>query len=132
MPYIDNFIFDKKSVKKNLTLVLDEGDDIISCIKDGMAQHGVDKVSVDSVDGMVNEALINYFERNSFKSSVIRDKSILIASGAFKLSFGELFGQMKIVTNDKPPMHGTLVRGRAKGNFTLRLAFHELVENKRD
>jgi len=110
---------------------LDEGDDILSCIKQGMEENNLELVNVEGIDGVMREGLINYFEKNSFKSSVIKDKTLILASGSFKLNYGEVFGNMKIVTQDKPPMHGTLVRGKAGQDLTIKLAFLELVDEKK-
>ena len=128
MPAIDAYIFDKKGVKNNLILELEEGDSIMECIKKGMQEHGLNKVSVEAVDGVLKEGLINYFEGGYFKSSVLKNASLMLASGGFTLNYGELFGSMKIVTGDKPPMHGTFVRGIAKEGMKLTLSFIQLVE----
>jgi len=129
MPYIDTHLFSKKGVKKYLSLELEDGEGILESIKKGMEEHDLKAVKVEKIEGPVEEILINYFEKGNFKSSVLRDCTIMIASGNFKLSYGELFGQTKVVTDDKPPMHGSLVRGKAKDGLKLSLSFVELVEN---
>jgi len=129
MPHFDAHIFNGKGTKKNLKLVLDQGDGLLESIKCGMQEHNLDKVQISSVDGKIHEAVINYFEGGNFKASVIKNKEILNASGSFNLSYGELFGQMKIVTEDKPPLHGTLVRGKALDGFTINLIFVEVKED---
>lgn len=128
MPHFDAYIFNKKGVKRSLTLILDEGDGILESIKQGMVQHGLKEVTIDGVEGKVKEAVINYFERNQFKSSVLKGSSVMLASGTYKLSYGDLYGTMKIATADKPPMHGTLVKGTAHEGFTIKLSFVELVD----
>jgi len=128
MPYIDTHLFNKKGVKKYLSLELEDGEGILESIKKGMEEHGLKEVKVEKIEGPVEEILINYFEKGAFKSSVLRDCNIMIASGNFKLSYGEIFGQTKVVTDAKPPMHGSLVRGKAKDGLKLSLSFVELVE----
>tara|TARA_Y100000310_G_scaffold71983_1_gene67918 strand:+ start:641 stop:1036 length:396 start_codon:yes stop_codon:yes gene_type:complete len=128
MPHIDNHLFNGKGIKKNLKLVLEQGDGLIESIKQGMKEHNLNKVQVGSVDGKIQEAVINYFEGGNFKASVIRNKEILNASGSFTISYDDLFGQMKIVTSDKPPVHGTLVRGKAEDGFIINLTFVEIKE----
>ncbi|MCR4369502.1 MAG: hypothetical protein NUV67_06385 [archaeon] len=130
MPYVDAHLFSKKGVKKQLTLILEDDDGIEESIKAGMKEHKLNSVTIESVDGSVKEAIINYFEGNSFRSSTIKDKAVMIASGSYKLSYDELFGTMKIVTNEKPPMHGTLVRGKAKDGLTIRLSFVDIVDGE--
>ena len=132
MPYIDAAIFMKKGVKCHLTLSLDEDDSIIDCIKRAMVEHKIYDVTIESVEGKFKEATINYFERNQFKSQVLRGNSVMIASGNYKLSYGELFGTFKVATNDKPPIQGTLVKGRAHQGFTIVLSFTEYVDKPED
>ena len=129
MPYIDAHLFNKKGVKKYLSLELEDGEGILESIKKGMEEHELKEVKVEKIEGAVEEILLNYFEKGTFKSSVLKDCKIIMASGNFKLSYGEIFGQTKIVTDDKPPVHGTLVRGKAKDGLKLSLSFLELVEN---
>ena len=130
MPYIDAALFNKKGVKRMLTLILDEGDGILESVKQAMVEHKVHEVTVESVEGRLKEAVINYFERNQFKSSALKGSEIMIASGNFKLSYGDLFGTMKIATNEKPPMHGTLVRGKASQGLTINLSFIEFIDKE--
>jgi hypothetical protein len=128
MPHFDAYIFNKKGIKRNLTLILDEGDGILESIKQGMIQHGLNEVKIEGAEGKVKEVVINYFEHNQFKSSVLKDSNVMLASGSFKLSYGDLYGSMKIATSDKPPMHGTLVKGTAHDGFVIKLSFVELID----
>lgn len=130
MPHMDAAIFTKKGVRRILTLTLDEGDSIIDCIKQAMIEHKVYDVKIESVEGSVQEAVINYFERNQFKASALKGNEIMVASGNYKLSYGELFGTFKLATADKPPMQGTLVKGRARQGFTINLSFMEYVDKE--
>ena len=130
MPHVDAHLFKKKGVKRELKLLFEDGDSILEGIKSGMREHGLDSVKIESMEGSVQEALINYFVGNSFKSSVVKDKKIMLSSGGFRLSYDELFGSMKIVTSEKPPLHGTLVRGKAKDGLTINLSFLELIDDR--
>lgn len=128
MPHIDAALFTKKGIKRSLTLILDEGDGILECIKAGMLGQGINEVKIERVDGTIREGTINFFERSQFRSATLDNSPVMIASGGFKLSYGELFGSMKIATDTKPPLHGTFVRGKAKEGLTLNLAFTEYVD----
>ncbi len=128
MPHIDAALFTKKGVRRTLTLILDEGDGILESIKAAMLEHKINDVKIESVEGCVQEAVINYFERNMFKSSTLKGNRIMIASGNYKLSYGELFGTFKLATEDKPPMQGTLVKGKAAQGLTINLSFMEYLE----
>ena len=130
MPYIDYHIFNKKGVKANMTLVLDEGDSVLECIKRGMQEHGLNEVTIEGVEGTLAEGSINFFERSSYRSLNLKDAPLMMASGNFKLSYGELFGSMKIVSGEKPPIHGTLVKGKAKDGLTIKLSFIQFVDKE--
>lgn len=128
MPHIDAALFTKKGVKRSLTLILDEGDGVLECIKAGMIEQGLNEVKIEGVEGTIREGTINFFERSQFKSASLENSPVMIASGGFKLSYGELFGSMKIATDTKPPLHGTFVRGKAKEGLTLNLSFTEYID----
>ena len=129
MPHFDAHLFSKKGIKKYLNLELENGEGILESVKKGMEENDLKEVKVEKIEGPVEEILLNYFEKGNFKSSVVKDCTIMMASGNFKLSYGELFGQAKVVTNDKPPVHGSLVRGKAQDGLKISLSFLELVEN---
>ena len=128
MPHFDAYLFNKKGIRKPLTLILEEGEGILESVKAGMQQHNLSEVTVEGAEGRVFDTLINFFERGNFKSTVLKDNNVMMASGNFKLSYGELFGSMKIITSDKPPIHGTVVRGKAHDGFTLKFSFLEMVD----
>lgn len=128
MPHFDAFLFNKKGMRRDMTLILDEDDGILESIKSGMKQHGVNEVKIEGIDGTIKDAVINFFERNNFRSAVLKNEPVMLASGNYKLSFDDLYGTMKVATSGKPPMHGTLVRGRAANGLTLRLSFVEYID----
>ena len=128
MPHFDAFLFKKKGIKKKLSLEFEQGENILGGIRLSMQQNGLNEVTVIGMDGMISEGMINYFEGNRFMHAKLKDTPILMASGSFKLSFGDLFGSMKVVSSDKPPMHGTLTKGTAADGLRLNLTFIELVD----
>ncbi|HZX20566.1 MAG TPA: hypothetical protein VFF13_06150 [archaeon] len=128
MPHFDVFLFNKKGVKKNMVLELENGDGILESIKSAMIDNNVSEVKIEGAEGVCDEIFINYFERSQYKSSNLKNARVILASGNYKLSYGELYGTMKIVTGEKPPMQGTVVRGKAKDGFKITLSFVELVD----
>ncbi len=128
MPYFDAHLFNKKAIKRNLTLILDEDDGILESIKAGMEKYRINEAKIESMEGKVKECLINYFERNNFKSQILKNAPILMASGSFKLSYGDLYGSMKIATAEKPPMQGTVVKGKACQDLTIKMSFLEYID----
>ncbi len=116
----------REPIKKNfLTLVFDEGDDIYSCIKEGMIQNNVKKCSVVDCSGFLKNGTINCFDRNNYKKIDFLDKEISKASGEFKLFPKEFSGLLKILTREKKPLSGTLSKGTASQNLELKFIYFE-------
>ena len=128
MPSTGYSFFNKRGVKRELTLLLDEGDDVLECVQAGMREHSLSEVTVTGIEGTLAEGIINYFLKNEFKSAVLKDKALLSASGSFKLTHEGLFGSMKVIAMGRPPLHGTLVKGKAGNDFTLKLSFVEFLD----
>ena len=129
MPYIDSQLFDKKGVKRTLTLVLSEGEPILGSIKAAMAQHSLKEASVDGVSGSVKEATVNFMNGSKYECKILRNTPLLVASGNFKLSFDELYGRMDICAADKKPLSATLVKGNAAEGLEIKLGFIEILDN---
>ena len=55
MPYVDSMIFKKKGIKRSMKLILEEDENILNCIKQGMKDHNVSEVKI---NGMVGERRI--------------------------------------------------------------------------
>ena len=117
MPHIDAQLFKKKGVRKTLTLELDDGDSILDCIKSALAEHNIKEANVESAEGTFKDGVINFFERNSYGTADLKGHQVMRVSGIFKLSYGDLYGTMKISTFDKPPLQGTFVKGHANAGF---------------
>ncbi|HLC79711.1 MAG TPA: DUF296 domain-containing protein [archaeon] len=128
MPHIDAHLFNKRGVKNYLTLILDEGDNILGCIKSAMNEHKITEVNIEEAEGNFRDGVINYFERSSYKTAELNGNQIMRVSGNFKMSYGDLYGKMNVATFDKPPLQGTLVRGSAKAGFTLKLSFIQFID----
>ena|SRR3989338_2590854 len=128
MPYIDAHLFNKKGVKRTLELILDDGDNVLDCVKSAMQEHNVAEANVEGAEGSLKNGVINFFERSSYKTADLNNNRIMRVSGIFKLSYGELYGNMKIFTYDKPPLQGTLVKAKANEGFRLTLSFVEFVD----
>lgn len=120
---IDSIVIKEPIKKQFLTLEFDEGDDVISCIKQGMAQNGVRECDVVDVDGTLTTATVNNMEGNKFKKIDFSNTKILRASGHFKIGGGDLWGALHVFTEGRKPISGTLVRATASAGFTLKLSF---------
>lgn len=128
MPQVESHLFNKKGTRKTLTLTLEEGDDVMSCIKQGMNEHSLKDVQVVDMQGKLKEGVINYMEGQHYKSMNLKEQEIVRAAGNFKLSFDELFGTMHITTSLKNPLTATFVRGKAMDGLKIKLSFIEITD----
>ena len=105
--------------KNKLTLVLEEGDDILRSIKQGMNENKIKEASVISVNGNLLEGII------STKSGqvTVEDTGLINAKGKFKFGGDELWGKLNIFTEGKKPIDGILLKGKAKENLEIILEF---------
>ncbi len=124
MPSLDAVIIKEPIRKKQLTLIFDENDSIYDCLKSAMIENKLNKVLVEECNGKIRDITINYFSGNSYRKADFVEKEIRSVSGQFILACNDLHGTLKICTNEKNPVMGTLVKGRATQNFTLKLAFY--------
>lgn len=120
---IDSIILKEPVRKSYLTLIFDEGDDVISCIKEGMEQNGVKECDVVDVDGVLTSATINSMEGSRFKRIDFSNKRILRLSGHFKLTAGDLWGSLHVFTEGRKPISGTVVSAKASQGFLIKLSF---------
>jgi len=120
---IDSVIIREPIKKKTLVLEFDEGDDVISCVKQGMEMNNIKECDVVDVDGPLAKATINTFEGNKFKKVEISNLKIMRSSGHFKLGGGDLWGSMNIFTEGRKPYSGTVVMAKAGQGFKLKLSF---------
>ena len=123
MSLIDSVVLKEPIKQQVLTIILDEDDDVYFSIKQSMLDHQISKCTVTTCNGKLKDAVINCFERNNYKKIEFKDKQILKVSGEFKLNKNEMFGTLKIFTDGKVPIQGTLCKGIASQNFTLNLTF---------
>lgn len=127
MSRLDSQFFTGKGVQKNLTLQLEEGDDILACMRAALAEHNIKEATVVEGNGTLKEGLINYFQGNKFKSKDLKNARIVKASGKFlnlgkewqgDLHIGAMFG-MQLLS-------GTLLKGKATEGLELKLKYVEM------
>jgi len=128
VPPFDSSLFNKKSIKKFLTVSFDDGENILDCLEQAMIEHNLRECRVERLDGTIKTAKVNFFEGGKFGASTIKNKPIMAASGNFKLSGGDLWGSMNICTSEKKPLSCTFVTGLASENLQLKVSFVEIVK----
>lgn len=126
MSQLDTTIYTGKRVEKNLTLLFDEGDDVIQGMRKAIQEHGIREANAKSADGELSDALIQYFIHNKFTSHEIKNGRIVNVSGRFLNLKDGVYGDLKVSFMLGMQMwNGTLTRARAKKGFQLTLSFRE-------
>jgi hypothetical protein len=121
MTRFDEILGTEKTAKKpdKLRLILEEGDNILKSIKEGMDENKVREARVISFDGKILEGII---ETSEGKQN-IEETSLVSAKGLFKFGGDELWGSLQVFTEGKKPLQGKLLRGIAMDNLTIELEF---------
>ncbi|MFH1240488.1 MAG: hypothetical protein V1672_04715 [Candidatus Diapherotrites archaeon] len=129
MPYIDSMIFKKKGVKRSLKLILEENENILTCIKQGMKEHNLSEVQILSMTGKIKEGIMSYLNGSKYVVYNFDNNDVMLAGGQYKLSFGELFGSLRItVKENKIPINGVFSKGKAAEGLEINLEFTEFVD----
>lgn len=120
---LESILIKEKIPRKILTLILDENDDIMTCIKTGLEQNKIREAKIDDVSGMLLSATINCMEGPKYKRIDVKNIEILRASGNFKFGGEDMWGSLNVFTSGRKPVSGTLLKGKAKEGFTMKLSF---------
>ena len=121
--YIDSMVIKEPLKKQYLTLEFDEGDDILSCIKQGMNQNGIRECDVIDAQGALTTATVNAMEGPKFKKIEFSNLKILRTSGHFKITSDDLWGALHVFTEGRKPISGTVVSAKASQGFKLKFSF---------
>lgn len=120
--------FKQKLVRKNLVLELDEDDDILGSIKQGMKSHKVKEASIAQIEGTIKIGKMAAVIGSNYKAIPLNNTPVHGASGHFKLSFDELFGSLHVLAKTPKLESGTLQRGNASAGLKITLNFY--IEQK--
>ena len=128
MPSMDSMIYTGKSVEKNLTLVFDAGDDVLAGLKQAIKQHNIRECTAVEADGLLEEAVIQYFVHNRFTSTELKNGRIVSCSGRFMNLQDGIYGDLHVGFMLGMQMwDGTLVKAKATQGFQLTLKFAQPV-----
>ena len=129
MPHIDSLIFKKKGVQRSMKLILEEDENILACIKQGMKEHNVPEVKIISITGKIKTGVMSYLDGSKYMVYNFDNKEVMLAGGHYKLSFGDLFGSLRITVKDnKIPVNGVFSKGKAADGLEINMEFTELVD----
>ncbi|MFA4907134.1 MAG: DUF296 domain-containing protein [archaeon] len=116
--------FLKKGEKKVVRLGLEDNEDVLGCIKQGMAEHKLEECDVIGITGKVKEGKLAYFQGSSFMSMELKEKAVQKASGKFHLNKEKLHGDLHItIALGNNRIQGTLIKGKASGEMEIELGF---------
>lgn len=104
-------------------LVFDEDDNVYLCIESYLNENKITKCKLIECSGLLKEGTVNTFERSSYKKIDFKDKEIGRVSGELKIEKGKIIGNMKICSNERKPIIGTLVSAKAKQDFSLKISY---------
>ena len=129
MPHIDSLIFKKKGIKRSMKLILEEDENILECIKQGMTEHNVPEVKIIGMTGKIKTGIMSYLEGSKYIVYNFDNTEVMLAGGHYKLSFGDLFGSLRITTKEnKVPVNGVFSKGNAVDGLEIQMEFTELVD----
>ncbi len=120
---MDSMLIKEKIPRKTLTLILDEGDDVMTCIKLGMQQNKVREAKLEDVSGFLATGTINCMDGHKYKRIEVNNIELLRASGNFKFGGEDMWGNLNVFTSGRKPVSGTLYKGSAKQGLTIKLTF---------
>ena len=109
----------KTEKKSKLTLILDENDSVLDCIKEGMLKNNVKEAEVVKINGKIIEGRILGQEGNV----IVQDAELINAKGKLKFGGDELWGKLNVFTEGKKPISGELLNGKAQEGLKIELEF---------
>lgn len=125
MTRFDEILGNKKEEikRKNLKLILDEGDEILFSISRGMIENNLIKAKLENITGFLLSGVV-LDDKTSEKIEVF-DKEIISANAIFSLTNGDLWGTLNIFIDKVKPITGKLIKGTAKEGTQIVLSFEE-------
>ena len=114
----------KKALKRTMTLQFDEDDDIIKGIETAMNENCIFRIDVASASGKIKNGLGNYVQGSQYMTKSFDNTEIKIATGHFELGKKGLFGVLKIIPKDLNN-HVTIGKAKAKQGLEINLSYYE-------
>ncbi len=115
---------DEKEKNDNyLTIILDDGDEVVACIENAFKENNIKKAILISADGKLRDARMAVSRAGNLRQRVYAEPlKIKQVSGEFNKLNEDYFGDVNI-SLEKDPIHivsGALLRGIADGEVTIR------------
>ncbi|MDO8624819.1 MAG: hypothetical protein Q7R47_01955 [Candidatus Diapherotrites archaeon] len=120
----ESMIWTKNATKRTLSLVFDEGDDVLAGLLSAMTEHRIADASIVEVNGKLKGGLGNYMMGSRLLSFNFSDTHVKTGTGHFKRSKDGLFGVLKVIPSDDNNMV-TIAKGIAGQDFQIQLSYYE-------
>jgi len=111
-----------KARKKILRLFLEEDDNLLKSIEEGMKKHCVKEANIEDINGNVKDATITNMEKGKYNEFEIRETELIRASGLFKFGGEDLWGSLNVFTGGRKPISGKLTKGTAMDGLEIKLS----------
>ncbi|MBN1941497.1 MAG: hypothetical protein JW772_04935 [Candidatus Diapherotrites archaeon] len=111
-----------EGTRKNIVLMFDESEDVLEGLKKAMQEHALKECTIVDMNGSLKQIVM---EPARGKRTLFKDTPAIAASGQYKLSFGDLYGHMKITTKEKNPVTGKFIAGKAGADLEMKISFVE-------
>ena len=120
-------LFPKRRVNKYLTVILDEDEEIIGCLKEALKNNELEECTIVGCEGVVKHGVINYFHKHVYKSKTVKDATVINGSGRFVRGARDYEGNLHLMLPlDGEKVNGTLVKGKAENDFKINLRFSKI------
>ena len=134
MAEIESSFVTQKAIEQILTITLEEGDDILQCLKQALQENNIKECKIIDTNGFWKEGFMNYFLKNQFKSrKTFEIEKISAGSGKFTRQGNEYVGDLHIVVSlGNNRINGTLLEGKAAKELTIKAKFPKFIEEKQE
>lgn len=99
-----------------LKLILEEDDNILAAIEQGMRENEIKTARIDTINGKIKSGLINSKEEGKKEVS---DIEVMNAAGTFKFGGEDLWGTLSVFLGGKKPLTGELIDAIAEANLEI-------------
>lgn len=134
MGNVESQFVTQKAIEQVLTITLEDGEDILQCLKQAMKEHGMHEARVLEVKGFWKQGFMNYFLKNQFKSrKSFEVEKISAGSGKFTRQGNDYSGDLKIVVSlGNNRVNGTLLEGKAAKELSIKLKFPKFLDENQE
>jgi len=116
----------QKPKQQGLSIELDEGEDIITQIKQAMDNHKIDKATVAEANGRIKQGTMVYSDKVKETNIPLDNEEIQGATGRFELnqSSNAFEGELAlIIKKDDKFISGNVINATAMQGFKIKLRF---------